>query len=126
MAAYLGPLKIRTFMDGEEADVGHHLAAGSPVLAALWTFTDTWFDWLAAGQALERILLYARAAGVWASFFSQPIELATLRMNLRDILEQTNFPQLVLRMGYGSECHLRRAAAFVKFSCKLSKGNQYK
>jgi len=103
MAAYLGPLKIRTFMDSEEADGGHHLAAGSPVLAVLWTFTDTWFDWLAAGQALEQILLYARAAGVWASFFSQPVEVAALRMNLREIMEQTSFPQLVLRMGYGPE-----------------------
>lgn len=103
MASYLGPLKIRTFMDNEEAGAGHHLAAGSPVLAVLWTFTDTWFDWLAAGQALERILLYARVAGVWASFFSQPIEVATLRTNLRDIFGRTDFPQLVLRMGYGSE-----------------------
>jgi len=103
MAAYLGPLKIRTFMDSEEADAGHRMAVGSPVLAVLGTFTDTWFDWLATGQALERILLYARSAGVWASFFSQPVEVATLRMDLRDILEQTGFPQLVLRMGYGSD-----------------------
>lgn len=103
MAAYPGPLKIRTFMDSEEADADHHLASGSPVLAVLWTFTDTWFDWLAAGQALEQILLYARSAGVWASFFSQPVEVAALRMNLREIMEQTSFPQLVLRMGYGSD-----------------------
>ena len=103
MASYLGPLKIRTFMDNEETDGGHHLAGGSPVLAVLWTFTDTWYDWFAVGQALERILLYARAAEVWASFFSQPIEVAALRTNLRDTLGRTDFPQLVLRMGYGTE-----------------------
>lgn len=103
MASYLGPLKIRTFMDNEETDGGHHLAVGSPVLAVLWTFTDTWFDWLAAGQALERILLYARAASVWASFFSQPIEIPTLRTNLRDMFGRTDYPQLALRMGYGPE-----------------------
>ena len=103
MAAYLGPLKIRTFMDSEEAHPGSHLAAGSPVLAVLCTFSDTWFDWLAAGQALEQILLFARAAGVWASFFSQPVEVATLRASLHDILGRTDFPQLVLRMGYGPE-----------------------
>ncbi len=96
MASYLGPLRIRTFMD-------QHLAVGSPVLAVFWTFTDAWFDWLAAGQAVEKILLHARAAGVWASFFSQPIEIATLRKEVRDMFGRTDFPQLVLRMGYGSE-----------------------
>ncbi|HLX41335.1 MAG TPA: hypothetical protein VKR42_12440, partial [Ktedonobacteraceae bacterium] len=60
-------------------------------------------DWLAAGQALERLLLYARAEGVWASFFSQPVEVPTLRMSLRDTFGQTDYPQLVLRMGYGAE-----------------------
>lgn len=103
MASYLGPLKIRTFMDTEEANAGHHLAAGSPVLAILWTFTDTWFDWFTAGQALEKILLYARSRGVWASFFSQPIEVAALRTKLREIAGRRDFPQLVLRMGYGPE-----------------------
>lgn len=101
MAAYLGPLKIRTFMEQEEASVGHHLGSGSPVLAVLWTFTDNRFDWLAAGQALEKVLLRARAAGVWASFFSQPIEVAALRTELRAICGRAEFPQLVLRMGYG-------------------------
>ncbi len=103
MASYLGPLRIRTFMDHEEASQDQHPAVGSPVLAVLWTFTDSWFDWLAAGQAVEKILLHARAAGVWASFFSQPIEIATLRKEVRDVFGRTDFPQLVLRMGYGSE-----------------------
>jgi len=106
MASYLGPLRIRTFMDHEEASQDQHLAVGSPVLAVLWTFTDSWFDWLAAGQAVEKILLHARAAGVWASFFSQPIEIAALRKEIRDMFGRTDFPQLVLRMGYGAEVPL--------------------
>ncbi len=103
MASYLGPLRIRTFMDNEETSKGHHLAVGSPVLAVLWTFTDTWFDWLAAGQAEEKILLHACAEGVWASFFSQPIEVATLRKDVRDLFGRTDIPQLVLCMGFGPE-----------------------
>ena len=102
MVSYLGPLKIRTFMEQQEVRASHHLASGSPVLAVLWTFGDTRFDWLAAGQALEKILLHARTRGVWASFFSQPIEVATLRTELCAICGRTDFPQLVLRMGYGS------------------------
>ena len=42
-------------MDHEEASKDH-LAVGSAVLTVLWTFGDTWFEWLAAGQAVERIL----------------------------------------------------------------------
>lgn len=103
MASYLGPLRIRTFMDQGEIRDEHHLAVGSPVFAVLWTFADTWFDWLTAGQAVEKILLYARSKEVWASFFSQPIEVATLRRDLCALLGRTDFPQLVLRMGYGPD-----------------------
>ncbi len=99
MGSYLGPLKIHTFM--EQAEL--HEASGSLVLAVLWTFADTWFDWLAAGQALERILLRAAAEGVWASFFSQPIEVPALRAEIFTLFGRTDFPQMVLRMGYGQQ-----------------------
>ena len=100
---HLGPLMIRTPMDHEETGNKHYLASGSPVFAVLWTFTDSWFDWFIAGKAIEKILLYARVEGVWASFFNQPIEVATLRKDLHGLLGQTDFPQVILRMGYGSE-----------------------
>ena len=103
MASYLGPLRIRTFMDNAEAEKEQHLASGSPVFAVLLTHADTWFDWLAAGQALEKILLHARCEGVWASFFSQPIEVARLQKDLQAILGRAEVPQLVLRMGYAAE-----------------------
>lgn len=62
-ATYLDPLKIRTFMDNEEIRNKSHPASGSPVLAVLCTYADTWFDWSAAGQIIERILLQARVKG---------------------------------------------------------------
>ena len=73
------------------------------MLAVISTYADSWFDWLAAGQALEKMLLLARSEEVWASFFNQPIEVPALRKELRDILERKDFPQMVLRMGYGPE-----------------------
>lgn len=73
------------------------------MLAVISTFADSWFDWLAAGQTLEKMLLSARAEEVWASFFNQPIEIPVLRTELRGILEWKDFPQMVLRMGYGPE-----------------------
>lgn len=99
-----GPLVMRTFDLGEGmAAEDRQIAMGSPVLAVLGTDADAPRDWLAAGQALARVLLRARAHDVWASFLNQPIEVAELRSRLRDILGRPGFPQLLLRMGYGQE-----------------------
>ncbi len=102
LAASLGPPALHTLIHREEPR--RPLAApGSPVLAVISTFADSWFDWLAAGQTLERILLLARASRVWASFFSQPTEVAASRTALRDLLGRRDDPQVVLRMGYGPD-----------------------
>src|SRR5215207_2125924 len=96
------PLVVRTFdMGGGQAAKDRQLAEGSPVLAVLGTEDDTPADWLAAGQALARVLLRAQAEGVSASFLNQPIEVPELRPQLRDAVGRTGFPQLLLRMGYG-------------------------
>ena len=86
-----------------QAAKDRELAEGSPVLATLSTEVDAPYEWLKTGQALARILLRARAEGVWASFLNQPIEVPELRPRLRDAIGQTGLPQLLLRMGYGSE-----------------------
>jgi hypothetical protein len=99
-----GPFVIRTFDTGKgQAAKDRQLAEGSPVLAILGTEDDTPPGWLAAGQALARVLLRARAEGVWASFLNQPIEAPGLRPRLRDAIGQSGFPQLLFRMGYGPE-----------------------
>jgi hypothetical protein len=48
------------------------------------------------------VLLNAAAAGVEASFFNQPIEVAGLWPNLRNIIGRTGFPQVILRLGYAT------------------------
>lgn len=101
--SYAGPLIERTFDMGHgEAAKDRQLATGSPVLAVLGTDADTPQDWLAAGQALERVMLRARAEEVWTSFLNQPIEVTDLRMMLHNLIERRGFPQLLLRMGYGT------------------------
>lgn len=103
-AAAVSPLVVRTVNLGNgEAAKDRQLAASSPVLAILTTYADTWGDWFATGQAVERMLLCACAEGVQASFVNQPIEIPHLRTELRTLLGQPGFPQLVLRLGYGSE-----------------------
>jgi hypothetical protein len=78
------PVLLRTFDLGNgRAAKDRELATGSPVLAVLGTNGDTPQDWLCAGQALARVLLRARAEGVWASYLNQPIEVAEQQHNCR-------------------------------------------
>ena len=104
LASYVGPVLARTFDVGNgQAAKDRQLAAGSPVLAVLGTDVDTAYDWLLTGQALERILLYARSQGIWASFLNQPIEVPQIRLMVHNLIERVGFPQVLLRMGYGTE-----------------------
>lgn len=98
------PIVIRTFDMGEgQAAKDKDIAIYSPVLALLCTETDTPQAWLAAGQALDRVLLRARVENVWASFLNQPIEIPELREKLREVIAQPGFPQLLLRLGFGPD-----------------------
>jgi hypothetical protein len=68
----------------------------------LGTDSDGPAVWLAAGQALQRVLLRARAAEVWSSFLNQPIEVAELRPRVAEVIgREGEYPQLLLRLGYG-------------------------
>lgn len=102
LASYMGPLLIRTFDWGQgQAAKDQELALGSPVLALLGTTADTPSDWLAAGQALARLVLLTTRAGVQHSYLNQPIEVAALRQELTQKLDLPGYPQLLLRLGYG-------------------------
>jgi hypothetical protein len=94
---------LASYVGNGQAAKDRQLAAGSPVLAVLLTDVDTAYDWLMAGQAVERILLYARSQGIWASFLNQPIEVPQIRLMLHNIIERVGFPQLLPRMGYWPE-----------------------
>jgi len=69
-------------------------------VAVLSTPHDTRPDWLRAGQALQRVLLYAAARGVMAAFHTQPLELPDLRAELQARLIGDRSAQMVLRLGY--------------------------
>jgi nitroreductase len=73
-----------------------------PTLAVLTTKRDDRESWLTAGQALERVLLVATIEGLVATFANQPLEKPTLRWLVRDPDEPIGFPQMIMRIGYGS------------------------
>jgi Nitroreductase family len=97
-----GPLIIRTFDIGmSQAAKDDELSRGSALLALIVTETDDVTDWIAAGQALQRVLLTATATGLQASFLNQPIEVSSMRLQLARALALEGNPQLLLRFGYG-------------------------
>ena len=74
-------------------------ARSTGVVALLTTRHDRPQDWLAAGQALQRILLTASACGAAAAMHSQPLELPWLRRVIRLQFSDGAYPHLVLRFG---------------------------
>jgi hypothetical protein len=55
---------------------------------------------MAAGQALQLVLLVAAAHGISASFLNQPLQVPALRTALRTKLGMSGYPQVILRMGF--------------------------
>ncbi len=67
--------------------------------AVLVTAADGPADWLRAGQALHRLLLLAASRWVFASLHSQPLELPSLRAEIRTRLALPGAPQMILQLG---------------------------
>jgi hypothetical protein len=78
------------------------LFKSTPALFVMGTSDDTPFDWVRAGEAIQRILLKAQSENVSASFLNQPCQIPDLRERLRMMTGRSGPPQLLLRMGYGT------------------------
>jgi hypothetical protein len=68
-------------------------------VAILATSADRPEDWVAAGQALQRMLLFATDCGLSAALHSQPLEIRQLRDFIRMQFCDGAYPQLVIRIG---------------------------
>ena len=102
-ATPIAAMVIRTFDLGNGvAAAQEQLARGSPLLVGLSTPMDNNEAWLAAGLALQRLLLVATKAGYSTSYLNQPIEVSELRTRLATELRTAGYPQLLLRVGRGS------------------------
>jgi hypothetical protein len=98
----LPALRGRDRLSAPDRTALHDMLAGA-TLGVLGTDGDDPRDWLVAGQALQRLLLTATAAGVAVAFLNQPTEVPDLRTKLAAVLGAGLVPQLVLRLGYGSQ-----------------------
>lgn len=101
-AAFVHPLVVRLQNPARaEAERDRRRALGTRALLVLSTRRDGNAEWVQAGVALQRILLRATAAGLYASYFSQPIESPELRRRLAQAIGDPGAPQAMFRLGYG-------------------------
>ncbi len=73
-----------------------------PLICVLGSFQDGVYAQLQAGMAMQRVLLAATVAGLSSSFLSQVIEIPATRKELRALIGGGLWPQMLLRIGYGS------------------------
>lgn len=97
------PFLVRAFDLGDsQAQADREEVAAAPALLVLGTDADDAAHWLAAGQALAHLLLAAAAEGLAASFLNSPLLVPTLRSQVQDVLAHPGYPQMILRVGYGT------------------------
>ena len=94
----------RSFASVEEAaEHQRDVVVSSPALALLTTDDDDPSEWVAAGQALQRVLLKAASAGVSASYLNPVVEVARLRDQVTRLFDGRGEAQIALRFGYAPD-----------------------
>ena len=71
-----------------------------PEVAVLSTDFDGPADQVAAGSALERVLLTATEAGLSASFLNQPLEFEDLRSKVQLLTQRPGHAHMIIRFGH--------------------------
>jgi hypothetical protein len=72
------------------------------LVVVIGSLHDTALARLQAGQAMQRVLLTATAAGLSASLSSQAMAVPATRRELRQLLGGGLWPQIMLRLGHGT------------------------
>lgn len=106
IVAYSGALSSPVDPETLLAAQSGKLAAQVPQIVALYTDEESIRDWIAAGQALDRVLLRAAADEVSACFLNEPIQAGEAFLpRLRHLLNISGCPHTVLGLGYGPSLH---------------------
>lgn len=109
LSSRFAPLAVRMLDLGRsQAEKSLALAGSASLLALVVTDHDCPEDWLAAGRALQRVLLTASAAGLAVSPMNQPLEIPALRTEVGRMIEAAGMPQALLRVGYAPRTRATR------------------
>jgi nitroreductase len=100
-APHLYELLARRDFGGPEPSIEREYER-EPLIAVLGTFGDWPADQVRAGMVLQRVLLTATDLGLASSLFSQPIDVPTVREQLRAAVGRRDHPQMLLRFGYAA------------------------
>jgi nitroreductase len=73
------------------------------VVAILATEGDSREDWISAGQALQRVLLFLTSCGLSSALHTQPLEVPQLREFIARQFCDGRYPQMLLRFGATSQ-----------------------
>lgn len=98
-------LPTRSFLPDRPAGANVTLG-GAGRIAVLGTDGDGLADWVAAGQALQRMLVRAADRWVFATYATTVLEVPYLREALRDRLMLRGFPQMILELGHADSAHV--------------------
>ncbi|MET8764013.1 nitroreductase [Lentzea sp. NPDC004782] len=116
---------FRDFHPGQEHDrLSGKDYESNPLVAVVCSYYDGALAEVQAGQAMQRVLLTATTLGLSASFMSQPVEVRSVREELRRSLGSLLVPQTVLRIGFSTPVPAtpRRPVAELLMEPTISKG----
>ena len=99
-------LPTRSFLPHRAAGARAQLSGSVGRLTVLVTDGDGVSDWLAAGQALQRMLVRAADSWVFATYATAPLEVPFLREALREKLNLRAYPQMLLELGHAGSAHV--------------------
>lgn len=71
-----------------------------PLIAVVFTDSDTAADHLRSGQALMRLLIEAQLQGLATCVLSQAVDFAAFRTRVQGLMGWVGFPQIMVRVGY--------------------------
>ncbi len=101
--SHLAAMAVRLIDRGAREAVRHKdIAEASPLLAVIGTEGDWALPWIRVGEALDRALLCAESESFCVAYLNQPIEVPELRTHVGELTGGAGFPQLILRIGYGT------------------------
>lgn len=82
-----------------EASAVRRMVRHAPVLMLLGTYGDDAAHWIAAGEALEAILLHAAAHETYAAFANQPLRIPQLRPWVTAVAGHRGSPHVLFGLG---------------------------